>query len=220
LVWCRGETFALSPGSVLVVEPGDVQRDVRKTAYAAVTVELQRELAQGLHAGDFERGPTSPRLESAALARELVLLVEVVRANRERGVQEQQVTGILDLLRPFWTRVLPRPEPALVTRARRALAESSIATLSLDQLAARLRCAPTYLCRVFSEHTGVGPHTYQLQQRLLQAGRLIESGRSVSHAAALTGFGDASHLRRHFRRRFAIAPGRYQKDLVSRVSAA
>jgi transcriptional regulator GlxA family with amidase domain len=80
-----------------------------------------------------------------------------------------------------------------------------------------LRCAPTYLCRVFSEHTGVGPHAYQLQQRLLEAGRLIEGGRSVAKAATLTGFGDASHLRRHFHRRFAAAPGRYQRELAPEI---
>jgi AraC-like DNA-binding protein len=103
----------------------------------------------------------------------------------------------------------------LVARARRALSESPGAPLSLDELAGRLRCAPTYLCRVFSNHTGVGPHAYQLQQRLLEARRLVECGRTVATAAALTGFGDESHLRRHFRRRFAVAPGRYQRELAT-----
>jgi transcriptional regulator GlxA family with amidase domain len=66
---------------------------------------------------------------------------------------------------------------------------------------------------VFSQHAGVGPHAYQLQQRLLEASRLIESGQTVTRAAALTGFSNASHLRRHFQRRFAIAPSRYRTEL-------
>ena len=211
LVWCRGETHALVPGSVLMLEPGDVHRDIRKTAYRAVLVALRPDLIQALRGPDDKPRVGSAVARCATLCAEAVALVEAVRAGYDREVQERQVARLFGVLAPFWARMAPRPEPPLVARARRALAESP--RLSLEDLAKRLRCAPTYLCRVFSEHTGVGPHTYQLQQRLLEASRLIENGRSVTKAAALTGFGDASHLRRHFRRRFAVAPGRYQDEL-------
>jgi AraC-like DNA-binding protein len=214
LVRCRGETHALAPGSVLMLEPGDVHRDIQKTPYSAVMVVLRADLVDAL------RGPgDGPRLGSsiarcAGLCAEAVALVDAVRAGHDLAVQERRTARLFALLAPFWTQTASRAEPPLVMRARRALAESPGAMLSLEELAKRLRCAPTYLCRIFSDHTGVGPHTYQLQQRLLEAGRLIESGQSVTKAAALTGFGDASHLRRHFRRRFAVAPGRYQKELA------
>jgi AraC-like DNA-binding protein len=216
LVRCRGETHALTPGSLLMIEPGDVHRDIQKTPYRAVTVELHTDLVKAL------RGPTDgPWLASsvarcATLCAEAIALVEAVRAQHELAVQERRTARLFQLLARFCTRNTPRPEPPLVARARRALKESPLATLSLDQLAGRLRCSPSYLCRVFSEHTGMGPHAYQLQLRLLEARRLVESGRTVAIAALLTGFGDESHLRRHFRRRFALTPGRYQKELAPR----
>jgi AraC-like DNA-binding protein len=214
-VWSRGETHALSPGAVLMLEPGDVDRDLQKSPYRAVMVALKADVVEtlrGRHQG-LRLGASVARC--SALCAESVSLVEVVRAGHERAVQERQLARLFGLLAPYWARTAPRPEPPLVTRARRALAKSP--RLSLGELAARLRCAPTYLCRVFSEHTGVGPHAYQLQQRLLEAGRLIEGGRSVAKAATLTGFGDASHLRRHFHRRFAAAPGRYQRELAPEI---
>jgi len=213
VVWCRGETHALAAGSVLMMEPGDVQRDVRKGPYRASMVILSAESMQALRGvgGGLRLGASIARC--ATLCAETEALVEAVRAGHALAIQERLTVRLVERLAPFWTRAPPRPEPALVQRARRALAGLG-GVVSLEELARRLRCAPTYLCRVFSKHVGVGPHTYQLQQRLLEAGRLLSSGRSVASAAALTGFGDASHLRRHFRRRYAAAPSRYQRELA------
>jgi AraC-like DNA-binding protein len=212
-VWSRGETHALASGAVLMLEPGAVHRDVQKTPYSAAMVALKADLVEALRGPDEGLRFAAPVARCAALCAASVALVEAVRAEHERAVQERLFARLFESLAPFWARTAPPPEPPLVTRARRALAEST--HLTLEALASRLGCAPTYLCRVFSEHTGVGPHTYQLQQRVLEARRLIEDGRSVAKAAALTGFGDASHLRRHFRRRFAAAPSRYQRELAA-----
>jgi AraC-like DNA-binding protein len=177
-------------------------------------VELRTDLLKALHGpGDGPwLGSSVTRCDT--LCDEALALVESVRARRELAVQKRQAERLIRLLAPVGTRRAPRPEPPLVARARRALDESHRTSLSLDELAGRLRCAPSYLCRVFSQHTGVGPHAYQLQQRLLEARRLVESGWTVATVAALTGFGDESLLRRHFRRRFAVPPGRYQRELA------
>lgn len=213
--WCRGETHALTPGSVLLLSPGDVLRDVEKTPYSAVLLGLcaERVAASREHggAGRFE----ARVVHCASLHREASALVESLRKRDTLAEQERAVGRLLTALAPFWSRAGGRREPPLVVRARRALTEFSGASLSLGELATRLGCAPTYLCRVFSEWVGVGPHAYQLQQRLLEAGRLLEGGRTVAMAAALTGFGDDSHFRRHFRRRFATAPSRYRSELTA-----
>jgi hypothetical protein len=44
-VWCRGETYALTSGSVLLLSPGDVQRDLEKTAYSALAIAVRAELS-------------------------------------------------------------------------------------------------------------------------------------------------------------------------------
>lgn len=218
VVWCRGESHVLEPGSVLMVGPGDVHRSLERASYASVAVMLRTDLVEALRGSEVETRFTAPVARCPELRAEVAALVHAVRAGQALAVQERRLARLFGVLSPLWTGAT-RPEPPLVARTRRALTQSPGTMLSLDDLAARLRCTPSYLCRVFSEHTGVGPHAFQLQQRLLAAGRLIEAGGSVARAAKLTGFGDASHLRRHFRRRFAAEPGRYQRELGAAVTS-
>lgn len=215
VVWCRGEQHVLSPGRLLVVEPGDVHRELRKTRYAALALTFSAELARSFVDSSCNARLPVVLAESPSLAGELSALIEAIKQEHDRTRQHRQLEGLFRSLEPLRTPLPARPEPPLVARARRALTEPSGSSLSLGELGRRLGCAPGYLCRVFSEHTGVGPHTYQLQHRLLEAARLIEGGRTVASAAALVGFGDESHLRRHFRRRFGVPPGRYQKALCA-----
>ena len=214
-LWCRGQTQTLSPSSVLLLEPGDVLREIRGTSYSAKIVWIRRELATTLPGAseDPHFGQQLVRCEELKAA--TTALVEAVQV--DNVVAEQQcTTRLFELLTPWWTRGSRRPEPPLIARSRRALAEAS--AVSLERLATRLGCAPSYLCRVFSDHVGVGPHSYQLQRRLLEASRLLETGRSVTDSAKLTGFGDASHLRRHFLRIFGIPPGEYQRVFAKRFA--
>jgi len=218
-VWCRGETYALAPGSVLLLSPGDVQRDVEKTPYSAVVVTLGAELVATLRRQSVAGASEPVVVGCEKVHRAAAALVEAVRNREALAEQERSVGRLATALAPFWSRSGVRREPALVVRARRMLTDPRGAPWSLGELAARLGCAPTYLCRMFSEYAGVGPHAYQLQQRLLDAGRLLESGRTVAMASALTGFSDDSHFRRHFRRRFATAPSRYQTELAAGVNS-
>lgn len=213
LVWCRGETHALTPGSLLVIEPGDVHRDIRKTPYRAVMVIVHADLMSALRGSDDRRFTSSPVVRCPSLAAEAEALVAGVRAREGLVSQERRLRRLSELLAPLWTREARRPEPPLVARAHRALIETPSAVVSLDELAQRLGCAPTYLCHVFSQHVGLGPHAHQLQHRLLVARRLLERGETVATTAVLTGFGDESHLGRYFRRRFAAGPGRYRQGL-------
>lgn len=212
VVWCRGETHALAPGSLLLIEPGEVHRDLRKTPYRAAMVMADAELVARLGGGHRFLGSSVVR--DPALAAATVALVAGLDARAATAAQEDGLARVARLLASQWTPRPPRPDPSLVIRARRALAEAEGALVSLDELAGRLGCAPTYLCRVFSDHMGLGPHAYQLHHRLLAARRLVEAGATITEAAARTGFGDDSHLGRHFRRRFAAGPGRYRRELT------
>jgi AraC-like DNA-binding protein len=219
VTWCRGEPQALTPGSVLLLGPGDVHRDVEKTPYSALMVVLHSSVVRRWSSSAREVCFDSQVVRCPTVAAETLALVAAVRAKHQRVVQERSVETLFRALEPFRASAASRREPPLVARARRAFEESSGAALSLDELGGRLRCTPSYACRVFSEYTGLGPHAYQLQLRLLAAARLIENGRSVGAAAALTGFADESHLRRHFSRRFAVPPSRYQAELAPRAQS-
>jgi AraC-like DNA-binding protein len=209
----RGAVHTLQPGGVLLVEPGEVHRDLSKSSYRAEMVVIHADLVAALRGTGPGRYLGPGVTQDAALRKALLELVQVVQEQRAACEQERYAAHLFQRLMPHWATRPPQLEPPLVTRTRRLFLENPDCSLSLQELAGRLRCAPTYLCRVFTEHMGVGPHGYQVHYRLLLARALIESGKTVAEAAAQAGFNDESHLHRHFRRRFAAAPGRYHKAL-------
>ncbi|ENN87706.1 putative AraC family transcriptional regulator [Rhizobium freirei PRF 81] len=63
------------------------------------------------------------------------------------------------------------------------------------------------LSRHFRAAFATSPHRFLLMRRLQQAKALIVKGEPIAQVAAATGFADQSHLTRHFKKAFGIAPG-------------
>lgn len=100
-------------------------------------------------------------------------------------------------------------EPRYVELVRDYLHSKYAENVSLSELASLTNLSPFHLLRVFRNRTGVPPHEYQTQVRVIQAGRLLRKGRSISDAALETGFFDQSHLSRNFKRITGMTPGFY-----------
>lgn len=73
-----------------------------------------------------------------------------------------------------------------------------------------------YLARTFKAETGMTPHAYQVQLRVLQAKRLLAEGRSIAAAAAECGFYDQAHLTAQFKRHVGVTPGAYARSAAGR----
>lgn len=63
------------------------------------------------------------------------------------------------------------------------------------------------LARHFRAAFATSPHRFLLMRRLQQAKAMIAAGELIAEVAAATGFADQSHLTRHFKKAFGIAPG-------------
>jgi len=101
-----------------------------------------------------------------------------------------------------------RREPAL-RRARELLNDDPAANHTLAELAKVAGTSRHHLTRLFRAAHGLPPHRFQLARRLAVARDLLDQGRTIVSAAALSGFFDQSHLHRHFRRAFGLTPARY-----------
>ena len=98
-----------------------------------------------------------------------------------------------------------------VSRARAFLEEHWIRNVPLDELAQVAGVSKFHLARRFTEAVGLPPHTYQNQLRVNRAMEMLRDGVSVQDSAVRTGFSDASHLCRHFKRFTGTTPGRYAR---------
>jgi AraC-like DNA-binding protein len=106
-----------------------------------------------------------------------------------------------------------------VSRARAYLDEHWIRNVPLDELAGVAGVSKFHLARRFTEAVGIPPHTYQNRVRVERAMEMLRDGVSVQDAAVRTGFSDASHLCRHFKRFTGTTPGRYARERPALVAA-
>jgi AraC family transcriptional regulator len=90
--------------------------------------------------------------------------------------------------------------------------------ISLSQLATIAGMSPHYFSELFKQSTGCTPHNYVLMQRMERAKqRLRDPQCSVIEAGLDTGFQNASHFARIFRKLEGTTPSRFRADNVLRA---
>lgn len=115
------------------------------------------------------------------------------------------------LLAQLLDRPLP-PAPAADSaagRARSRIDDTPLQAVTLAELAQEAGLSRFQLIRAFTRLTGLTPHAYLLQRRLLWVRQQIAAGMPLAEAAHASGFADQSHMTRCFVRSFGYTPGRY-----------
>jgi AraC-like DNA-binding protein len=143
----------------------------------------------------FHRAMTGP---ASPLEREHALTAAAVAVAAEYG------RG------PRPRRELPR-EHRSVQRARDYLHAHPADPVTLHELARVSGLSMYRLARTFKAETGLAPHAYQVQLRVLQAKRLLGTGQSIAETAATCGFFDQAHLTSQFKRHVGVTPGVYAR---------
>ncbi|AKC70935.1 helix-turn-helix transcriptional regulator [Pandoraea oxalativorans] len=83
-------------------------------------------------------------------------------------------------------------------------------SLSLTALAEAVDLSPFHAARLFSRETGLAPHAWRNQLRLVRALPALRAGASATDVALAHGFNDLSHFTRYFRRAFGVSPGKWR----------
>ena len=77
-------------------------------------------------------------------------------------------------------------------------------TIELSNLASFANLSPSRFRHLFKEETGITVRQYILNMRVTEAVKLIINGNSKTYAAHESGFADAAHLSRTFRRVYGL----------------
>lgn len=206
--WGKGKAWRSSPGCILVKQPGDVHRDLRRdgpTTWTVVTLlggdvaklrDARHVLTAQIEAND-ERGAPFHRLFDAVDARADRLALEVAVA------EAIDALSVVTSAKPDQTRP--------VRRAMDYLRERLTDSITLDDLADHAELDKFHLCRAFRAQIGLPPHAYLTHLRIARAKELLRRGVRASDVASLVGIYDQAQLTRHFRRIVGTTPARYGK---------
>lgn len=107
-----------------------------------------------------------------------------------------------------------RVDFAAALRAREYLEDHLEQAVTLDDLA---RCAGRdrwSLTRDFRAYFGTSPHRYLTLRRLDRVRLQVRLGLGLADAAVAAGFYDQSHMTKHFRQAFGMAPARWFRGLA------
>lgn len=111
------------------------------------------------------------------------------------------------------------PEPSILTRPTVARVQEYIrgnlnAAVSLDDLAAVAGYSRYHFVRAFKSATGLPPHTFLINERVLAAKELLASpDLPIAQIAVSTGFSTHAHFSARFRESTGMTPAQYRRRL-------
>jgi AraC-like DNA-binding protein len=122
---------------------------------------------------------------------------------------------MLGLERHLFELAHPRSQREAMLEEVRGFTLANLArSFGVEQLAARHRISRSHFSHRFRAATGLAPAAFVLEVRLAEVRRrLRESGEALKAIAAETGFADANHLCKVFRREYHLSPGTYRRQL-------
>ncbi|MGO4855495.1 AraC family ligand binding domain-containing protein [Phaeovulum sp. W22_SRMD_FR3] len=221
-VWCRGEMNRVPQGSVVTMRPGDVHHGGAGDAqgWRQRMIYIPEAGMRSLLADTADREPTGTLDFGAAfharpgLAARFAALHEVLHNSPQRLSRDVALESLLAALLRELAPQLSQPEPREAGRIAEAIdyLEARVEEdVSLDDLCAVTRLQRRQTIAAFRRATGLPPHAWHLQKKILQVKRLLRTGLTPAEAAAQTGFADQSHMGRNFRAILGITPAAYAK---------
>lgn len=98
-------------------------------------------------------------------------------------------------------------------RATDFIADHCLRIIRLEELADLVGLSPAYFSQAFKESLGLSPHQYQMKMRLEKVKDQLRNPRlPLTMIAAETGFADAAHFARSFRRAVGMTPSQWRRQ--------
>jgi AraC family transcriptional regulator len=216
----RSRAVPQQPGDVVYRPAGVVTRSAWDGTVDTINVALSPTLVDGVAAEMLDGGSVDladSHFGADAQVWHLVhALLHELEAGTDTGLFVDSVRTALasHVVRAYGRQTRPASGPILSHRELqrvRDLVEARLAEpLRLAQLADAVPMSPYHFSRAFKATTGLTVHEFVVRRRIAVAKALLERGELlVAEVARRTGFTDASHLARHFRRRVGMSPARY-----------
>jgi AraC-like DNA-binding protein len=155
--------------------------------------------------------------ESKLMAASRSLFERVCAGRFEDGIAEEgaALEWLLEFERHLYELAHPRGRRELMMAEVRAYALANLGrSFGVEELARRHGMSRSHFSHQFRAATGVAPAAQVLDVRLAEVRRrLRETGLPLKDIAGETGFADANHLCKAFRRAFHLSPGMFRRQV-------
>jgi AraC-like DNA-binding protein len=223
---CRGATYLLRAGYVVLLAPGEVHTGEQvghdgwsnRVVYPSANV-VDSALADGWGTPSRSLRFQSPVVDDAALSGQIVQRHRALEESE--SLLEQEAHTIELLATAFGTYSEPwtnqaRRHTAGMAAARDYLHAHFTEAVTLTRLAEIAGLSCFYFLRLFRVAFGVTPHVYLALLRLERARALLRTDSPIAQTAVTSGFSDQSHLTRFFKRVYGVTPGVYARAVQRR----
>jgi AraC-like DNA-binding protein len=213
-----GSDHAATPGTLVMIVPGEIHTHDSDGGRSFRSMHMPWSFLENV-AADIIEQPSLPAFSSSLVSepktfREFISLHQTLENSGTRLEQETLMLGFFEtLLRRVSStnssQLKGGREILAVRRAQQYLQEHFNREVTLEELATHVNLSPYYFHRSFCRQTGIPPHAYQIQLRLLHARELLRKRWPVVAIAQAAGFADQSHLTRLFKRFTGVTPAQY-----------
>lgn len=126
------------------------------------------------------------------------------------------IEWVLEMQRHLHDLAHPRGQRERLLEELREFTRANLGrAFGIEEFARTQGLSRSHFSHRFREATGLAPAAFVLEARLAEARRLLrESGAPLKEIAELTGFADANHFCKAFRRVFHLSPGVYRRQVV------
>lgn len=214
------KTYAVSPGELLVINPGETHtggvKGNEKLDYMGLYPE--NEFFEDFLADcPVLQGKTVFRQEVISdqeLANSLQKLIYISSTSHDALEVQSLVLDFFALLGERYVYHRPKGtrwgnERSGIRKAVEFIGENYRRNFSLHELSDYVALSPWHFSRVFRRDTGLTPFEYLRNIRVEKARKLLLDNHSLMDALHLTGFYDQSHFIRHFKAITGFTPGRF-----------
>jgi AraC-like DNA-binding protein/mannose-6-phosphate isomerase-like protein (cupin superfamily) len=212
---CNGVVEIVSPGHAALLGPTDIHAysPHGRTPMICYNLAIDPVLAEHSLSGLLGLHEPTGLWSVSDLAQARRWLDQLAEESRSSALGSTRlVEALLDCVLISFARGLPSsqitpPTPDSMVAAVFFIEQHFRELLTLDTVASQVHLSPHHFSERFSRHTGTPFQTY-LQHRRLHFARalLLSTGLGIGQVAVASGFGDADHFSRAYRRRYDRPP--------------
>lgn len=216
-----GRTWKLGPGdcfAALIPSAHRYYLPVQSAGWTFFFLYLRHDYAvQRFAKTSAEFGPVVSMPPDAAPTMRMVDVFEslTTASFRDDLAAEQAILDFtLEYARFARGRFYPSIRPQLLEDVRQYVLAHLARNIAVEELADHAGMSRSHYSHYFHDATGLSPAAYITQIRMDEViRRLTQTRQSLKQMARETGFADANHLCKVFRRQFQTSPGRFRQRL-------